>query len=223
MDFEREMRRVAETYAAQGYEVIIRPGADQLPPFAKDFKIEILARRGAEGVLVAVKRDRDEVAADADLTRYAEITHSHRGWKFDFAIVDASKPSARDIDEAQEFTEEDIEKTFEDAIRMSELNFLRPAVITAWAGFEAAMRLRLRAAGERIGWGTSPQTMLNELYSNGLVTVDDFRKLEALFRVRNQIAHGFISSLASDGGAVRFLCDAGRRLMEDARKLAVPA
>ncbi len=221
MDFERELRQVADTYEKQGYHVTIRPGPDDLPPFARDFNIEILAKRGTEGVLVAAKRDRDEVAADSNLTRYAEITRSHEGWRFDFAILGASEPSTREIDGAREFTEQDIERSFVESAGMSELNFFRPAVITAWAGFEAAMRLRLRAAGERTGWGTSPRTMLNELYSNGIVTADEFRKLETLFRVRNQIAHGFISSLASDGGAVQFLCDIGRRLIEDPQNAKV--
>jgi hypothetical protein len=64
---------VADTYTRQGYQVTIRPNPAALPPFAKDFRVEILAKREAEGVLVAVKRDRNELAADSNLTRYAEI------------------------------------------------------------------------------------------------------------------------------------------------------
>ena len=115
------------------------------------------------------------------------------------------------------FSEEDMEKSFGESLDMVRLGFLRPAVITAWAGFEAAMRLKLRAAGEREGWGSSPRSMLNELYSNGVINVEEFRKLETLSRVRNQIVHGFISSLAPEGGAVQFLCDIGHRLIEESR------
>ena len=222
MDFEQELKRVADTYARQGYQVAIRPNPVALPPFAKDFKIEILGKRGTEGVLVAVKKDRDEVAADSNLTRYAEITSLQKEWRFDFAILEAENPSAREIDGAKDFSEEDINKSFIESLDMVRLGFLRPAVITAWAGFEAAMRLRLRATGERAGWGSSPRSMLNEIYSNGVINVEDFRKLETLSRVRNQIVHGFISSLASEGGAVQFLCDIGRRLIEESRKANLP-
>ena len=64
MDFEKELKRVAGLYAGQGFQVVVRPGPEDLPPFARDFKVEILGKRAAEGVLVAVKRNREEMAAD---------------------------------------------------------------------------------------------------------------------------------------------------------------
>ncbi len=217
MDFEQELKRVADTYARQGYQVTIRPEPEALPAFARDFKVEILGKRGNEGVLVAVRKDRDEVAAESNLTRYAEATGLQNGWRFDLALLEAERPSSKEIDGANDFTEEDIHKSFSEASEMVRAGFVRPAVITAWAGLEAAMRLKLRAAGEQAGWGAAPRGMLNELYSNGAINVEEFRKLDALFRVRNQIAHGFVSSLGSEGGAVQFLCDLGNRLIEESR------
>jgi REase_AHJR-like protein len=217
MDFEHELKRVADTYTRQGYQVTIRPDPEALPPFAKDFKVEILAKRAAEGILVAVKKDRDELAADSNLTRYAEIIGLQKGRRFDFAILEAESPSPKEIDGANDFSEEDIGKSFSESLEMVRAGFARPALITAWAGFEAAMRLRLRAAGEGAGWGSAPRTMLNELYSNGVINVEEFRELENLFRVRNQIAHGFVSSLASEGSSVQFLCEIGHRLIEESR------
>jgi hypothetical protein len=79
MDLLQELKRVADAYRGQGYDVIVRPNPDQLPPFAKDFNVEIVGRRGAEGVLVAVRKNRDEVAADNDMQRYAEITGTQPG------------------------------------------------------------------------------------------------------------------------------------------------
>ncbi len=214
MDFDRELKRMADSYASRGYQVTIRPTPDVLPPFANDFRIEILGRRGTEGVLVAVKKDRDDMAADANLSRYAEITGLQKGWRFDLAILGAENPNSRELDGARDFSEEDIERAFDESLAIVRLGFLRPAVINAWAGFEAAMRLRLRAAGEREGWWSQIRSMLNELYSNGLVNVEEFRKLESLSQVRTQIIHGFVSPLATEEGAVQFLCDIGRRLIE---------
>jgi hypothetical protein len=217
MNIEQELKRVADTYTRQGYQVTIRPGPEALPPFARDFKVEILCKRGMEGVLVAVKRDRDEAATDSELARYAEITGLQKGWRFDLAVVEAQRPSTQEIDGASDFSEEDIQSSFADASEMVRAGYLRPAVITAWAGLEAAMRLRLRAAGERAGWGAAPRSMLNELYSNGFITVEEFRDLENLYRVSNQIVHGFASTRASEGEAVQFLRDVGHRLIEESR------
>lgn len=222
MDFEQELNRVAEAYGRQGYQVTIRPTTEALPLFARDFEIEILGRRGDEGVLVAVKEDRDDVAADTNLARYAEITNLQKGWRFDFAILEAEKPGSREIGGAIDFSEEDIEKSFFESLDLLRQGFVRAAVITAWAGFEAAMRLWLRAAGEKAGWESSPRSMLNEIYSNGVINVEEFRKIETLSRVRNQIVHGFISSLASEGEAVHFLCEIGSRLIEESRNAKLP-
>src|SRR5437588_10694449 len=97
MDFEQELRRVAGVYAGQGYQVVVRPGPDDLPPFAKDFKLELVGKRGVEGVLVAVKKNREELADDANLPRYAEITSGQPGWRVDFAILGAEEPGAREV------------------------------------------------------------------------------------------------------------------------------
>jgi REase_AHJR-like len=223
MDFERELQRVADLYRNQGFQVIVRPGPEDLPPFAQDFKIEILGVRDPERVLVAVKKNRNEAAADPNLPRYAEITNAEPGWRFDLVILEAEDRAYREIGNAREFSAEDVDDAFDKAREVARLGFVPPALIMAWSGFEAAMRLSLCAAGESINWGTPPRSMLRELYSNGTLSVEEFRRLETLSRVRNQIAHGFISSPAADGGEVTFLCNLGERLVEEARGAAVPS
>ena len=218
MDFEQELSHVASTYASQGYEVTIRPAAECLPPCAKDFKIEILGRRGDGGVIVAVKKDRDQVASDANLAQYAGTTSSQKGWRFDLAIVESEQPNTREIDGAAELSEEDIEKSFDESLELTSKGFHRPAIITAWAGFEAAMRLRLRAEGEQAGWGSSPTSMLNELYSTGIIDASEYARLRSLALLRNQIVHGFASPDASQAGTVPFIGQVGRRLVMESQK-----
>jgi hypothetical protein len=57
-----------------------------------------------------VKKDRDEVAKDSNLTRYAETTGLQQGWRFDLAVLDAARPSSKKIDGANDFSKEDIDK-----------------------------------------------------------------------------------------------------------------
>ncbi|MDB5310414.1 MAG: hypothetical protein JWO38_4616 [Gemmataceae bacterium] len=222
MDIERELKRVAEGYASKGYEVTVRPGPAQLPPFAKDFRVELVGRRGDEGVLVAVKKNRDEVTADPNLPRYAEITAAQKGWRFDLAALEGQNPMGRAAREMKDFSDEDINRALSEAEQMVPLGFLRAAVITAWAALESAMRMRLRAAGERAEWGASPRSMLNELYSSGFVSPDEFRQLQGLSDLRNQIVHGF-SGAAFDTSVVQVLVNATRRLVADARFAKQPA
>jgi uncharacterized protein YutE (UPF0331/DUF86 family) len=221
MDFEQQLQSVAAEYRNQGYAVTVRPGPAQLPDFAKDFKVELVGHRAGSGVLVAVKRNRDEVAADRDMQRYAEVTASQPGWRFDFAIVEPENPNARDIRGAREFSNEDIERVLNQADQLSRTGFARVALVTAWSALEAAMRVRLRASGQDAGWGSMPRQMVRELYSAGLLTPDEFHQLEQTAQLRNQIVHGFSpdssESHDADSAAVRFLGDIARRLLEESR------
>jgi hypothetical protein len=189
---------VARAYADQEYQVVLHPTAAQLPDFARDFKLEILAPRGSGGVLASVKKNRGEMAADPEMPRHAEVTGEQPGWRYDFTILEAEQPGAQEARGAQDLSGEDIHQTLSEAEEMARLGFVRAAVLTAWSAPEA-LRMRLRAAGEAAGWGTPPREMLNELYSSGVLSLDEFTQLERLSQVRNQIVHGFASP-ASEGG-----------------------
>src|SRR5271166_6970299 len=83
MDFEKELERIGKQYQGEGYNVILHPGADQLPAFAVDFGTDILAIRSDEKVLVQVKWDRATLQADPNIPRRAEIIDANPGWKYD--------------------------------------------------------------------------------------------------------------------------------------------
>lgn len=222
MDFEQQLQHLAANYAGQGYQVTVRPTPDDLPPFAQDFRVELVARRAAGGVLVAVKQNRDTLAADVNLQQYAEITSAQPGWRFDLAILDGESRTGWETHGTREFSPEAINKALTDAEQLVRAGFLRPAVISAWAGLEAAMRMRLRANGEKAGRRTSPRVMLNELYSTGVLSGVEFRELEKMSEVRNQIVHGFESG-DFEAGSVRFLSEVARRLMTAAQPARQPA
>jgi hypothetical protein len=196
--------------------VAVRPKAEDLPPFAKDFKVEIVGKRGPDGVLVAVKKDRDQLAADANMPRYAEITGAQSGWRFDFVILEAENSIAREVRGAQEPSDDKITESLAGAEHLFRAGYPNPAMLTAWAGLEAAMRRSLRDAGETAAWGNPPRTMLNELYSAGTFSVEEFHQLETLYRLRNEIVHGFAAQ-AVDGAALQFLIETTRRLLAESQ------
>ena len=216
MNFEQELKKLAGVYEGQGYKVVVRPGLEDLPVFAKDFKVEIVARRADEGVLVSVKKNRQEMESDKDMPRYAEITSAQPSWRYDFAILEGEEPGARGLRGAQDFSGEDVIRTLGEAAEVARMGFTRAAVITAWSALEAAMRMRLRAAGESAGWGTTPRQMLNELYSSGILLGDEFARLERLYQVRSQIVHGFASP-TSDADMVTFMAGLAQRLVDESR------
>ena len=76
--------------------------------------------------------------------------------------------------------------------------------------------MRIRAEGGRAGWGANSRVMLNELYSTGSLSDAEFRQLESLSMLRNQIVHGFTSlsfeSNTTTVDDVSLLREVGRRL-----------
>jgi len=213
MDTEQRLNQVADRYREQAYRVVMRPGPDDLPPFAKDFELEILATRQDGGVLVSAKASAAEFEADRNLSKYAEIIEKQPGWRYDVFVL-GPPPLPPHKHAANEATEAEINRALDDADRLFQAGYIPQSVIAAWAAAESAMRHRLRSQGSEAGWGTPPRSMLNELVSSGALSGSDFRKLEDLSHLRNVIVHGF-SVPDIDPGVVPFLTSAARQLMAE--------
>jgi hypothetical protein len=216
MNNEERLNYVADRYRSLGFKVILRPGPDDLPPFAKDFKVEVLAT-GADGnVLASAKASPLELEADPNVPRYAEITEKQPGWRFDVLVLGPDGGLPKQHRQASEPSEDDIRRTLDEVERMLQAGFVASSFAAAWGALEAAMRRRVRAGGGEAGWGTMPRTMLNDLYSSGEISTSVLRDLEGLFQVTSAIVHGF-SAPALDPGAVRFLVDTARRLLAESQ------
>jgi hypothetical protein len=220
MDFEQELKQVAARYAAAGYDVVIRPTPEQLPPFAKDFVVELLIRRGDGNALVSVKRDLRQMRADKALSHYAAVLQSQRGWRYDLAVVRASTTLAVDVGDAEEPSPEDVARMLDDGEDLCRKGLLRHALVTAWAGLEAAMRRRYRASHEE-EWAPMPRDVFTELYSNNdVIRFDELPRLQDAYRLRSQIVHGFAPPAVGED-VVPFLVSVARRLMQEEQAQAV--
>ncbi|HLN32368.1 MAG TPA: hypothetical protein VK395_31860 [Gemmataceae bacterium] len=216
MNTEPRLNQVADRYRVQGYQVILRPGPDDLPEFAKDFKVEIVAKRADGCILASAKKNQSDLEADGEIPRYAEITENQPCWRFDIIVLGFESQPIPDKREAKEPSEEDIRRALEDVERMLQVGFIQQALIAAWAVLETAMRRRLQAEEEEVGWGSSPRTMLNELYSGGVLQSSAFRELETLYQVRSALVHGFTTPII-ENSAVQFLVDTARMLLDESR------
>jgi REase_AHJR-like len=216
MTFEERLNYVVERYKEQGYQVVVRPGPEALPPFARDFKVEILATRDDGGVLVSAKESPSKLEADPSVARYADVTNQQPGWRFDLFILGSDiQPGSQQ--EAREPEEEEIRRSLDAVEQMLRAGFVKQSLVAAWATLEAAMRRRLQAEGEVAGWGTSPRTMLNELYSAGAISTGVLRQLEGIAHLRNAMVHGFSTAAVVDASSVLFLVETARRLLTESQ------
>jgi hypothetical protein len=216
MNTELRLNQVADRYRAQGYNIVIRPRPDDLPAFAKDFNVEIIARRDDGGVLASAKKTQGDLEADREVPRYAEVAAKQPGWRFDVIVLGPETRPMLEKRDATEPSDEDTRQAIGDVERMLQAGFVQQALIAAWAVLETAMRRRLRAGGEEAGWGSSPRTMLNELYSGGVLQSSVFRDLEGIFHSRSAIVHGFATPVI-EKSAVQFLVETARMLLDESR------
>jgi hypothetical protein len=144
------------------------------------------------------------------------------GWRLDVFVLGPDTPSMPEKRDVQEPAEEDIHRALDDTQRMLKGGYPNQAVIAAWAALEAAMRRRFAAGGKKMPFGTSPRTMLNELFSAGIFSNSVFRDLEGLYQLRNIIVHGFAVPQFPPS-SVEFLLNTARQLLEESQQAKQPA
>lgn len=213
MNIDERLNMVADRYRNLGFKVVLHPEAGDLPPFAKDFKVQVLATKDDGSVLTVAKASPTEMQADQDIARYSEIVDKQPGWRLDVFVLGPDVPAAPARGDVREPAEDDLRRSASDAERMLKEGFASQAFTTAWALLEAAMRRRVVASGGKAAYGTSPRTMLNELFSAGAFSTGEFRDLEGLSQLRNIIVHGFAVPQFPPS-AVEFLLRTARQLLE---------
>ena len=80
MNIEQQLNTLADGYRSRGFQVVVRPGPDDLPPFARDFKVEILAKGPDVNALASVKTTPAELEADPNL-EVRESIEKQPGWR----------------------------------------------------------------------------------------------------------------------------------------------
>jgi hypothetical protein len=220
MDFEKEVEKVADEYRAEGYTVITRPDAAHLPSFAADFSPDLLVTRTDENALVKVKRDRADLQKDLDLPRQLEIVEKQRGWRYDVLVLHGDDPVRRLARKVGEPSLAQTQQMLDEAERVLPSETPRAALVLAWAGLTAAMRRTAQREGLNGKPGTQPVVLLHELYANGPLSLEDFRRLDDVRLVWMAIING-LAPVPVDAGMVQTVVGVARRLLVEGE--SVPA
>ena len=201
------IKKLASEYEQEGYLVTLRPAPTELPTDLVDRGVDLVARRGSETVAVQVKR-RDELYDLADVGRLADQVRAASGWQLDVVVMPAEG------DESPQGTESDPER-IQALVAEAEVGLqsgaVRSAFLVAWAASEAAMRAAARRGGLVID-RAPPSTVLVSLYSNGIVSREEYDRGQRYSRVRNALAHGY-EPPAFAPADVRYLLDFSQRLL----------
>jgi hypothetical protein len=202
------LNAVAEQYRKDGYQVQFRPEATELPDGLKHQRIDLIAHRGNEHVAIEVK-GREELY---DLQPDLKDPTLPEGWRFDLVVY--PRNGSDELPRNGKTPEPGYTMLLiQEVEQLVAIGALRAAILIAWSAAESAMR----AAAQRTKIETdnaAPRFLLKSLYSNGLMSREDFEKVGEYLNLRNEVVHGFPPEHLSPEDP-KFLTDFARRLLSE--------
>jgi hypothetical protein len=180
-----ELEGVAEMYRKEGYEVTVSPAEELLPKFLANEDIGLVAKKGSENVAVQIRARGEAYDLQPDLYRFAE----QQGWRLDVVVyppntIDDLPRNGASVRSGY------VQELIQESEKLIRERVPRAAVVISWSAVEAAMR----EAAQREGVEPDrpfPRDLLKSLYSNGVISREDYTRSMESMEIRNQVVHGF--------------------------------
>jgi hypothetical protein len=184
---DAKIQQLKKEFESDRCEVLIKPQNPVLPFELPDYSPTLVVKKPeGGGYIVEVKSAHARTAAE----RYqaiANLVRQNHGWRFLLVTVD-------DLN-VPTFAEEiagwdELEGKLKSTRTLIDGNHKEAAVLYLWSIFEAAMRKLAIAEAMPIERLPALQ-VLNQLYTTGYISVDEFSTVKKFLSMRNSITHGF--------------------------------
>jgi hypothetical protein len=186
-------RLIGKRYEENGYAVTYGPQRGWIPFDLGSYTPDILAVRGNENLLIEVKSKRSPV----DIDRYRlvdEEVQRHPGWRF--LIVTAPDPELVTPQSSwpdDNVSAEKIERVLQQIDKIRAVSDLPALVLPQlWTAYIAALRLISPAQHNELP--LSDLSFLNQAYSTGLISYEEYESAKTLMKLRNLAAHSLDSA-----------------------------
>lgn len=211
-NLERDrLLQLAEEYRDQGYEIFFHPNLEDLPDFLKNYRPDLIVRRGDEAVIIEVKSRRSLSSSSGQYLRnLAESVEQHPGWRFELVITNPEDaeyfPKAESPLQPQEI------ETRLQVARQLVRQHPESAILYAWSLVEATLRLVVEHEGLSFS-KPDPLYLVKQLVTEGVISRDEYQLLMDARSLRNVIAHGFKVTQVTEG-SVYSLIDITEQLLK---------
>jgi hypothetical protein len=182
---------IAEKYRSQGFEVVTQPPNSLIPFDLGNYHPDLIARKSSdEGYIIELKNSISRISVDR-YREIAEIVAQHHGWRFLLITGDdISLEDTKDNDEL--LTWEQMLQRKEQAQRFLAIAEVEIAFLYLWGILEAAMRQQAKQVAIPIERFPA-NSLINHLYSQGELSMEQFDQVRGIQTVRDRIAHGYQS------------------------------
>lgn len=202
----RRLKDVARAYRKAGYRVVVNPDESELPNFLRDFQPDLIAIADHESVVVEVKSQTGLVNAQ-ELRSLASLVNSQPNWRFELVVTN---PRTSSVDVVPTDV---VWKRLNAIHQLTDQGQAEAAFLLLWSATEAV--LRMIAAREDVHIERlSPDAIVKQLATLGLLAREDQRTLLAAANLRNSLVHG-LATATVESNVVDRVSDVTERLLED--------
>jgi uncharacterized protein YutE (UPF0331/DUF86 family) len=195
---EREaaiLENVRAGLTAEGYDVILQPDRLSLPPFLQHLQPDAIASRHDENLVVEVVSRTP--AANRKIERVKEALRSRPNWKLRTIWI-----SGRDLPASLEKPSlEFVHSALTELDQLLAADFLRPALLVAWACLEGIGRVLLPDALQK---PQTPGRLVEQLAENGYIDRTQAAELRQLVDFRNRFIHGVVQTEVRKADLTKF-------------------
>ncbi|MEA5533735.1 hypothetical protein [Crocosphaera sp. XPORK-15E] len=180
--------RIAQKYKEQGYEVWIEP--DAVPFDLSGYRPDLVVKKSDhEGYIIEIKSQSSKQITIDRYKEIAEIVAQHSGWRFLLITGDDQVPINPSNSNSLLSWEKIIKKrkTVDNLITLEDQE---SAFLILWIILEVLLRKQAEKVSipiERF----SPVSLINHLYSQGELSIEQYNIVINLYNIRNQLVHGF--------------------------------
>jgi hypothetical protein len=182
--------KIAEKYQAQGYKVILDPRKSELPFDLGNYRPDMIVEKSPqEHYIIEVKSSVSQMPIDR-YREIAELVAQHAGWSFLLVTEEDVSQSAETKGEGQLLSWEQIYQRQKQAERLMSLGEIEGAFISFWGTLEAVLRRQAKKMSipiERL----PTLSLINHLYSQGELSMEQFDRTRELQSIRNRFVHGY--------------------------------
>ena len=184
------INRVAEKYRKAGYKVFFTPEQEYMPFDLGNYMPDLIAYKSEnDGYIFEVKKDKSHVSID-QIKEVASSTDSHDGWHFILVTGDDVLPEeTEEVGREAVLSWNQIISEKKKAEKYLDLDEYEIAFLIYWRAIDAMMRnyaSNIKIPIERL----PTYSLINNLYSQGELSIEEFDKLNRMRKFRNQLAHG---------------------------------
>jgi hypothetical protein len=189
-------QQVAQRYRDLGYEVIVHPTRGELPFDLGTYPPDLLVHKSDhEHFVIEVKGapTSGEMQYPISVERYREIAEevaSYPGWRFLLVTEPDSLPGINGAQSGNIMTWRQISALIEQAEQLHGSGNVESAFLSLWSALEAAMRKRAEEINLPVD-RLQTAALVDYLYSQGELSIEQYDKIVALHKSRTQLAHGF--------------------------------